>query len=107
MIKEITPIYLKENKNHLKALISAVEVSDTKNVRLYAHAIRGAGRNMGVEKLSEMAYQLETMALEEDLSKAEQLLQSITTEFHKLEEFVSKTNWIETAKRQATLKAKT
>jgi hypothetical protein len=36
------------------------------------------------------------------LSEAEELLKDITSEFHRLEEFVSKPDWIEMAKEQST-----
>jgi HPt (histidine-containing phosphotransfer) domain-containing protein len=71
-------------------------------VQSHAHAIKGAGRNLGVARLSELAGQLQTMALKEDLSEAEELLKDITSEFHRLEEFVSKPDWIEMAKEQST-----
>ena len=55
---------------------------------------------MGAAKLSELARQLEAMELEGALSKAQTLLNDIISEFHKLEEFVSKPDWIEIAKRE-------
>jgi len=101
-MKEIIPTYVNDNKEHLRGLISAVKTSNAKDVQSHAHAIKGAGRNLGVARLSELAGQLETMALKEDLSEAEELLKDITSEFHRLEEFISRPDWIETAKEQAT-----
>jgi hypothetical protein len=43
------------------------------------------------------------MALKENLAEARGLLEDITSEFHRLEEFVSKPDWIETAKGQARI----
>jgi PAS domain S-box-containing protein len=101
-MKEIIPTYMKKNKEHLRELISAVKTSNAEDVKLHAHAIKGAGRNLGVARLSELAGQLETMALKEDLSEAEELLKNITSEFYRLEEFVAKPDWIEIAKEQST-----
>ncbi|MBN1392760.1 MAG: PAS domain S-box protein [Sedimentisphaerales bacterium] len=106
IIKEIMPTYLQESKKHLADLTSAVGASNAKEVKLHAHAVKGAGRNLGITKLSEAAGQLETMAAHEDLSQAEELLKKVTNEFEKLEKFVSSPNWIETAKSQAVLKTK-
>jgi PAS domain S-box-containing protein len=101
-MKEIIPTYMNDNKEHLRGLITAVKTSNAKDVQSHAHAIKGAGRNLGVARLSELAGQLQTMALKEDLSEAEELLKDITSEFHRLEEFVSKPDWIEMAKEQST-----
>jgi PAS domain S-box-containing protein len=101
-MKEIIPTYVNDNKEHLRGLISAVKTSNAKDVQSHAHAIKGAGRNLGAARLSELAGQLETMALKEDLSEAEELLKDITSEFHRLEEFISRPDWIEIAKEQAT-----
>ena len=58
------------------------------------------------KKLSEIAYHLEQMASQEDLSRAEELLQGIKTEFGRFESFVSKPDWIETAKQQQQMAEK-
>jgi len=106
IIKEIMPTYLKDNKERLQGLISAVKTANAQDVKLHAHAIKGAGRNMGAARLSEVAWQLETMAAQGDLSEAENILQKIMHEFRRLEEFVSRPNWIEIAKEQAALHAR-
>ncbi len=100
LMKEIIPTYIKDNKEHIRELITAVRKGKTKDAKSHAHAIKGAGRNMGAAKLSELAGQLEAMELEGALSKAQTLLNDIISEFHKLEEFVSKPDWIEIAKRE-------
>ena len=100
-VKEIMPTYIKDNKEHLRKLIAAVKKGKSKDVKSHAHSIKGAGSNMGAAKLSELARQLEAMELEGALSKAQTLLDDVISEFHKLEKFVSKPDWIETAKEQA------
>ncbi len=99
-MKEIIPTYIKDNKEHLRELIAAVKKGKSKDVKSHAHAIKGAGRNMGAAKLSELAGRLEAMELEGALSKAQTLLNEIISEFHKFEEFVSKPDWVEIAKRE-------
>jgi len=99
LIEEIMPTVIADNAKRLEELTSAVKKANAKNVRLYAHAIKGSAGNVGVVRLSEIASRLERMALEDDLSEAEELLQKITMEFNKLRSFVSKPDWIEIAKR--------
>ncbi len=106
IMKEVMPTYLKDNQEHLQGLISAVKTANVQDIKLHAHTIKGAGRNMGAARLSEVAWQLEAMAARGDLSEAENILQKITHEFHRLEEFVSKPDWIEIAKERAALHAR-
>ena len=98
LVEEIMPVCIEDNRERLKMLAAAVENADSKQVKSYAHSIKGSAANMGAKQLSEIAYRLEHMASQDDLSEAEELLQKITTEFEKLELFVSKPDWIEIAK---------
>jgi CheY-like chemotaxis protein len=105
MIKEIMPTYLVSNKEHLQKLISAVKEANATDIVSHAHAIKGAGRNLGIAQLSKAALQLETMARQGNLSKAEELLKSIIFEFDRLEKFVSQPDWVEIAKNSSSDKA--
>jgi PAS domain S-box-containing protein len=105
MIKEIMPTYLPSNREHLQKLISAVKEANTTDIVSHAHAIKGAGRNLGVVQLSKVTLQLETMARQGDLSKAEELLKNIIFEFDRLEKFVSQPDWVEIAKKSSSTKA--
>jgi CheY-like chemotaxis protein/HPt (histidine-containing phosphotransfer) domain-containing protein len=106
IIKEVLPTYLEESRKHLHDLVSAVNTSNAKDVKLHAHAMKGAGRNLGVVRLSEVAGQLETMATQGDLSQAQELLKKVTDEFEKFEKFVSRPDWIEIAKGKAALETR-
>ena len=104
IIKELMPTYLASNREHLQKLISAVKEANATDIVSHAHAIKGAGRNLGVVQLSKVAMQLETMARQGDLSKAEELLKSIIFEFDRLEKFVSQPDWVEIAKKSSSTK---
>jgi HPt (histidine-containing phosphotransfer) domain-containing protein len=96
------PTYLANNKEHLQMLISAVNAANATDIVSHAHAIKGAGRNLGVVQFSRVAMQLETMARQGDLSKKDELLKSIIFEFDRVEKFVSKPDWVETAKKSSS-----
>jgi PAS domain S-box-containing protein len=104
IIKEVMPTYLVSNREHMQGLITAVKAANATDVVSHAHAIKGAGRNLGMVQLSKVAMQLETMARRGDLSKAEDLLKSIIFEFDRLEKFVSQPDWIEIAKNSSSTK---
>jgi PAS domain S-box-containing protein len=104
ILKQLMPTYLASNREHLGKLISAVKEANAADIVSHAHAIKGAGRNLGVVQLSKAAMQLETMAREGDLSKKEELLKSIIFEFDRLEKFVSQPDWVEIAKKSSASK---
>jgi len=98
LVAEIMPVCITDNSERVKELAEAVEKSDAESIKSFAHAIKGSSANMGAKRLSEVAYILERMSSEGDLSQAVELLQKIQAEFERLESFVSKPDWMETAK---------
>ncbi len=105
-IREVLPTYLEESRKHFKALVSAVDTSNAAEVKLHAHAIKGVGRNLGVARLSEAAWPLESAAGKGDLSQAQELLKKVADEFDKFEKFISRPDWIEIAKEKAAVETK-
>ncbi len=98
--REVVPLCVVDNRERLEMLDIAVKAGNSEEVKLYAHAIKGSTANIGAERLSQIAARLEAMAFDGDLSQSQSLLQEITTEFGRLEAFVSNPDWVETAKRQ-------
>ena len=106
ILEKVVPTFLTDKKERISKLGEAVKAGDAEEVRLYAHAIKGGAANVGAKKLSKVAFELEHTASQEDLSNAGELLERIKTEFEKFELFVSKPDWIQTAKKQADNKVK-
>lgn len=105
-IREILPAYLKDSRAHFQALVSAVNASNAKDVKLCAHAVKGVGRNMGAVRLFDAAGPLENAAAKGDLSQGQELLKKVADEFEKFEKFVSRPDWIELAKEKTALETK-
>ncbi len=102
LARELMPICLEDNKTRLALLIEAVQAHDAANAKLYAHSIKGSAANLGAERLSQAALELERLAGQGDLSEADECLQRIQTEFERFEAFVSQGDWIAKAKQQET-----
>jgi len=100
LIREIVPVCIADNKELIDKLASAIQKDDVENIKLYAHTIKGSSVNVGADKLSQAAFRLEQAALQGELTEAAGLLENIKEEFAKLELFVSRFDWIETAKLQ-------
>jgi len=97
---EVVPLCIADSQQRIEALAAAVEAGDAEEVKSCAHAIKGSAANIGAVGLSQVAGELEHTARRDDLSRAAELLQSIKTEFERLESFVAKPDWPERARKQ-------
>lgn len=100
LIKEVVPIFLTDNKERFKMLTEAVKACDAKGIKLYAHAIKGAAANIGAQRLSDIADRLECAGRENNVEAVTPLFNMLKTEFDKVVSFISRTYWIEIAKRE-------
>jgi len=100
LIKELMPIGIEDNRSRIESLSEAIHAGDAAGVKFYAHAIKGAGINLGIERLAGAAKRLEQKAAAGDLSQAQELLHAIRLESSRLETLVSQPDWVEIAKRQ-------
>ena len=104
ILKETVKVFLEDAPQTIKLLAEAIVAKDSKNVKMYAHKLRGLARHVAARKLSDMLYPLETKGREEDLEGSEELFADIQTEFDKLKSFLSQPNWTESAEQQTDQK---
>ena len=104
VLKETVKVFLEDAPQTIELLAEAIEAMDSKNVKMYAHKLRGLARHVAASKLSDMLYPLETKAREGELEGSEELFADIQTEFDKLKSFLSQPNWIESAWQQTDVK---
>ncbi len=104
VLKETVKVFLEDAPETIELLAVAIEARDSKNVKMYAHKLRGLARHVAASKLSDMLYPLETKAREGELEGSEELFADIQTEFDKLKSFLSQPNWIESAEQQTDMK---
>ena len=91
-IEQILPTYLKDNKEHFKKLSEAVKSGDSKAIASHAHSIKGAGRNLGVKRLSDIAGQLEYAGRDNNIEAFTPLLDKLEVELEKVMTFLSRTD---------------
>ena len=104
LVKEVVLIFLKDNNERLGKLTEAVKAGDAGQIKLYAHAIRGASRNIAAQHLSEIAHRLECAGQKEDIESAISLFDELKVELEKVMSFLSQTDWIEIAKHGKNIK---
>ena len=99
VLKETVKVFLEEAPQTIELLAEAIEANDSKNVKMYAHKLRGLARHVAAGKLSDMLYTLETKAREGELESSEVLFADIQIEFDELKSFLSQPNWTESAEQ--------
>jgi len=65
--------------------------------------LKGAAANVGAKRLSDIAYHLEYVGREKDVEAATPLFDKLKTELEKVVTFLSRTDWIEIAKREKVI----
>jgi PAS domain S-box-containing protein len=106
VLKETIKVFFKDAPQTIELLVEAIEATDSKNVKLYAHKLRGSARHVAARKLSDMLFHLETKGREGELEGAKALFANIQTEFDKLKSFLSQPNWTELAEQHTDEKGK-
>lgn len=102
-IEEIILIFLSDVKERIEMLTEAMKASDAEGIKSYAHALKGAAANVGVKRLSDIAYRLECAGREENMVAATPLFDELKDESEKVVTFLSRTDWIEIAKRDKVI----
>ncbi len=100
VVKAIAAAILEDGPRNIESIADAARRQDNKAVRLNAHRLKGAALTIGAGRLSEKAYRLECAAEKEDMAALAGLFDDVQDEFKKLVSFLSKSDWIETAKKQ-------
>ena len=101
LINKIMQVFREDVKQQMEMLATAVKTSDTKQIELFAHTLKGTAANVGVKLLSKAAFNLECAIRTEDTVKTISLFDDVKKEFEKVVSFLSKANWIEIAKQQS------
>ena len=102
-IQEIIPVYLNENKARFDELAKAIEASDAEAIKLHAHAIKGAGQNLGATRMYDIAYRIECAGRENEVKAAAQLFEILNAEFDQVVSFLSRADWMEIAKQEKVI----
>jgi len=101
LIDEILPIFLKDNQERMLLLAEAVKKTDTKEVKFFAHSIKGASGAIGASKIFELGKDLEYAARDEQTEKYAPLFEQIKTHFDNLLAFLDNKDWKQLAKAAA------
>ncbi|MHC4365341.1 MAG: CBS domain-containing protein [Planctomycetota bacterium] len=104
MVEEIVKIFLRDAPQCVQLIAEAIRTEYPKDIKLYAHRLRGSARHVAAAKLAEKAYLLECIGDEKDIETAASLFDDLRDEFGKVISFLSEDDWIEVAKQQENSK---
>jgi PAS domain S-box-containing protein len=100
VIKDIVEIFLEDGPLCIESIAGAIKAKKPADIQLYAHKLKGSASHVGATRLSQTAYHLERAARKKDMAAAASLFEDVQAEFEKVESFLSRADWIETAKQQ-------
>ena len=100
IIKELTEVFFVENPGYIKTLVEAVNNGNIAQVKSCAHTLKGSAAAIGARTFSKTAHQLELAAGNQDTQMINTVLEHLHREFERLKAFLSRPDWIETAKQQ-------
>jgi len=102
LVDEIVPIFMKDNTERMKMLSQAVEKNDEREIKFYAHSIKGAAATIGATGISEIARQLEAAVRDLDNSKYKSMFEELSVRFIRLVDFLSKDDWKQAAQQASS-----
>ena len=88
LLREVIELFLDHYPTELTKLTAAVEQQDTPAVRAAAHTLKGEAAQLGLEKARDLAYQLEVMGRDDQLSGAEAALAELQAEMSRAAEAI-------------------
>jgi len=104
VIRSIAGAILEDGPRSIELIAEGFRGGDAKEVRLYAHRLKGAALTIGAIRLSEKSFGLECAADDGDMVTSASLFDEVRAEFEKLALFLSQPDWIEKAKQQKAYK---
>ena len=96
-VREIMPIYSEDTQKHFDKLRAAVKVGDCDAIASHAHALKGVGRNLSVDSLADIAYQLEHAGRQNDAEASTLLFGRLSGEVEKVLTVLAKCDWTDKA----------
>ncbi|MGM0642243.1 MAG: Hpt domain-containing protein [Thermodesulfobacteriota bacterium] len=81
---ELVELFISTTLSDMNKIRDAVRFNDFENAAGAAHSIKGAASSMGLDRISSLAGQAETLAKEEDFDQMEEMLGRLKREIASL-----------------------
>ncbi len=94
----VVRIFTEDSPQTIRDLATAVQAQIPDDVQLHAHSLKGVSALIGADQLRQIAWRLECAGAEKNTAAFEALFGETKEEFDKLMSFLSRADWVETAK---------
>ncbi|RMG94493.1 MAG: response regulator, partial [Chloroflexi bacterium] len=89
LVAELLPLFLEDASDHLQAMTNAHRANDATTLRRIAHTLKGSSANMGMNSLSAICLEIETLAKNNNLAEAGKILLQAQKEFQRIKAALS------------------
>lgn len=104
-IKEIVNAFFLDNPARIVAIKDALDKCNTVELKTISHALKGSSGTIGARLLADAATELDIAAKEADIEKAKAAFADVENEFDRLQELVSRPDWLEIVKEYTVIKS--
>jgi len=88
-LKELLEMFLSTTPLQVTQLRQSIKNNDSGQVDQIAHSIKGSAGNLVIERVQQLAWELENMGKNNDLQQAEETLALLEVELERVQEFAS------------------
>lgn len=97
-LMQVVRIFSEDSPQTIRDLAAAIQAQIPQDVRLHAHSLKGVSALIGADQLRQTAGRLECAGQEKNTAAFDALFDETKEEFDKLMSFLSRADWVETAK---------
>ena len=87
-LSELYQHFIKEMDDRILKFQNLIDLGEAESLADEAHSLKGAASNLSADRLAKVAYQLEQLGRQNDLSNGGQLLEALGNELNDLKAFV-------------------
>ena len=92
-LKELVAAFMDQLPGHLSDIKGALDMENAEALSEFAHTLKGAAANAGMEPLSMAAQTIEASANSRDLKAAEDSIQHLHDEYDRLVDYTKEIEW--------------
>jgi HPt (histidine-containing phosphotransfer) domain-containing protein len=88
LYNELIDLFMDTSVDQIEQLKLAVKNNEADDIRKVAHSIKGAAANLGITLVQQIAFELEKIGYDKNLSEAEDSLNRLMYELERVKEYV-------------------
>ncbi|MFV9644981.1 MAG: Hpt domain-containing protein [Desulfobacterales bacterium] len=94
-LKELVDLFNADYPQKLAGILRAIEEKDFDVIDKTAHSLKGASGNLGLNRVYELAFEIERMGKAKNIEGIDKIYQELEEELERFKEFISRPDWEE------------